>query len=249
MSNQFQKASSKERSDLLSYKDKPEQERNLLFITTYNKSLPRIRYALNKHWNLLQINEKLKGSFEQTPKLVYRRNKNIRDYIGQTTIQNNKVLKKKDLKQGKCRPCLTSTRNLCCRHISSTTKFTSFQTKQEFKIFHNTTCKSNNIIYLMECRKCKTQYVGKCETAFNIRLNNHRTNAYHPTKDSIPACKHFHGDGHDFNRDAKFTIIEQIRNTNGKTQTQINKIILQRENFWIIKLKTLTPHGFNQELN
>ena len=249
LSNQFQKASSKERSDLLSYKDKPEQERNLLFITTYNKSLPRIRYALNKHWNLLQINEELKGSFEQTPKLVYRRNKNIRDYIGQTTIQNNKVLKKKDLKQGKCRPCLTSTRNLCCRHISSTTKFTSFQTKQEFKIFHNTTCKSNNIIYLMECRKCKTQYVGKCETAFNIRLNNHRTNAYHPTNDSIPACKHFHGDGHDFNRDAKFTIIEQIRNTNGKTQTQINKIILQRENFWIIKLKTLTPHGFNQELN
>ena len=82
LSNQFQKASSKERSDLLLYKDKPEQERNqLLFITTYNKTLPRIRNALNKHWNLLQINEELKGSFEQTPKLVYRRNKNIRDYI------------------------------------------------------------------------------------------------------------------------------------------------------------------------
>ena len=101
----------------------------------------------------------------------------------------------------------------------------------------------------MKYRKCKTQYVGKCETAFNKRLNDHRANAYHPTNDSIPACKHFHEDGHDFNRDAKFTIIEQIRNTNGKTQTQINKIILQRENFWIIKLKTLTPHGFNQELN
>ena len=83
----------------------------------------------------------------------------------------------------------------------------------------------------------------------NLWLNNHRSNAYHPTNDSIPACKHFHEDGHDFKRDAKVTIIEQIRNTNGKTQTQINKIILQRENFWIIELKTLTPHGFNQELN
>ena len=78
-SNQFQKASSKERSDLLLYKAKLEQERNqLLFISTYNKTLPRIRNALNKHWNLLQINEEPKGSFEQTPKLVYRRNKNIR---------------------------------------------------------------------------------------------------------------------------------------------------------------------------
>ena len=96
------------------------------------------------------------------------------------------------------------------------------------------------ILNLMECRKWKTQYAGKCKTAFNIRLNNHGTNAYHPTNYSIPACKHFHRNGHVFNRDAKFTIIEQIRNTNGKTQTQINKIIPQQpENFWIIRLKTL----------
>ena len=101
----------------------------------------------------------------------------------------------------------------------------------------------------MECRKCNMQYVGKCETSFNIQLNNHRTNAYKPTNDSIPACKHFHGDGHDFNRDAKFIIIERIGDTNQKSQEQISRIILQRENFWIVKLKTLAPHGFNQELN
>ena len=107
------------KKDLISFHTKTNQgERNqLLFITTYNKTLPRIRNTLNKHWNLLQINKELKGSFKQTSKFVYRRNKNIQDYIGQTTIQNNKALKKKDLQQGKCRPCLTSTRNLCCRHI------------------------------------------------------------------------------------------------------------------------------------
>ncbi|MEO0684408.1 MAG: hypothetical protein AAFY76_05000, partial [Cyanobacteria bacterium J06649_11] len=51
-----------------------------------------------------------------------------------------------------------------------------------------------------------------------------------------------------FNRDAKFIIIEQIGDTNQKSQEQISRIILQRENFWIVKLKTLTPNGFNQEL-
>ena len=250
LSKQFDKASLTERSQLLTYKEKNEQKSNqLLFITTYNKTLPRIKTAIEKHWNLLQINEELQQSFEQKPKLVYRRNKNLRDYIGQTTIRNNKVLKKRDLKEGKCRPCLTNTRNLCCRQMSSTSIFKSAQTKQEFKIFHNTTCRSKNIIYLMECRKCQTQYVGKSETSFNIRLNNHRSNAYKPTNDSIPACKHFHGDGHDFNRDAKFTIIEQIRDVNQKSKEQINHTILKRENFWITKLKTLTPYGFNQELN
>ena len=63
----------------------------------------------------------------------------------------------------------------------------------------------------MQCRKCQTQYVGKSENTFNIRLNNHRKNAYKPTNDPIPARKHFHGNGNDFNRDAKFTIIGQIR--------------------------------------
>ena len=101
----------------------------------------------------------------------------------------------------------------------------------------------------MECRKCKTQYVGKSETAFNIRLNNHRSNSCKPTSDSIPACKHSQGNGHDFTRDAKFTIIEQIKDANQKPQEEISRIILQRENFWINKIKTLTTLGFNQELN
>ena len=97
----------------------------------------------------------------------------------------------------------------------------------------------------MECRKCHTQYIGKSETLFNIRLNNHKSNAYKPTNDSFPACKHFYGDVHDFNRDTEFTIIEQIRDTNQNTKKQINYTILQRENFWITKLKTLTLYGFN----
>ena len=40
--------------------------------------------------------------------------------------------------------------------------------------FHQVTCHSNYVIYLLECIMCKIQYVGKSETSFNIRLNNHR---------------------------------------------------------------------------
>ena len=81
----------------------------------------------------------------------------------------------------------------------------------------------------MECRKCHIQYIGKTETAFNQRLNNHRSNAYRPKPDTIPACKHFNGKDHDFNRDVKFILIEQIGNS--KTIAEKQKIILQRENF------------------
>ena len=69
----------------------------------------------------------------------------------------------------------------------STSAFTSQQTKKTFTIFHNTTCKSTFVIYLMECRKCHIQYIRKTETAFNQRLKNHRSNAYRPKPDTIPA--------------------------------------------------------------
>ena len=32
----------------------------------------------------------------------------------------------------------------------------------------------------MECALCKVQYIGKAETAFKIRLNNHRKDIINP---------------------------------------------------------------------
>ena len=131
--------------------------------------------------------------------------------------------------------------------MESTTTFTSHQTQQTYKILHNTNCRSSYVIYLLQCQKCKIQYIGKTENPFNIRLNNHRHGANNPTEDTIPAAKHF-SINHVFNRDAKFTIIEQIKD-NSKTKEEKRSILLRRENFWIDKMKTLTPLGLNQELN
>ena len=98
----------------------------------------------------------------------------------------------------------------------------------------------------MQCTLCHMQYVGKAETQFNIRLNNHRKDINHPK--AILACSHFKLPNHVFVEHAKYTIIEQIRDQ------MLNKEVLRarlrkRENFWIEKLETLYPKGFNQELN
>lgn len=247
LESQFLKTNNKTRSQLLTKTAKIRTD-NIPFVTTFHKSLPNIRSAIDKHWNILKINTQLAETFKEKPFVAYRKNRNLKDLIGQTTIENNKVLRKKTQQKGKCRPCLTKTNNLCCRQIQSTSLFTSQQTKRSYTIFHNTNCKSTFVIYLLECRKCHIQYVGKTETPFNHRLNNHRNNAYRPKLDTIPACKHFNNSGHDFNKDAKFTIIEQIRNFS-KPTSERRKIILQRENFWITELKTLNPLGLNQELN
>ena len=63
--------------------------------------------------------------------------------------------------------------------------FKSNESNRTFRIFKKTACKSNFIIDLLECKLCKIQYVGKAEKDFNIRLNNHRTDAKDPNGTTI----------------------------------------------------------------
>ena len=99
----------------------------------------------------------------------------------------------------------------------------------------------------MECALCKVQYVGKAETAFNIRLNNHRKDVNNPK--SIPADLHFGKPGHSFNLHAKFALIEQLSNIHTTDRDTLKFRLKRREDFSIQKLETLTPKGLNQELN
>ena len=65
----------------------------------------------------------------------------------------------------------------------------SQQTERKFKIYHKVNSKSEYAIHLMERTLCNKQYVGKAETTFNIRLNNHRKDTKDPH--AILACRHF----------------------------------------------------------
>ena len=200
-----------------------------------------------KNWHLLHINPNLAEIFRSPPILAFRRNKNLKDIIGTKLIENDKVKRKFTSKiQGQCTPCSANNRTLCCKQVVHTTTFRSNQMNKIFQIYHSLNCKSKYAIYLLECTKCKIHYVGKAETEFNIRLNNHQKDVWKP--DAIPASRHFSGKSHNFNTHAKFILTEQIRHIN--IDKEKNKETLkQRENFWILTLETLTPKGFNQELN
>ena len=59
------------------------------------------------------------------------------------------------------------------------------------------------------------------------------------------ACKHFNKTNNNFQQHAEFTLIEQIKK---QTTTEETRTLLKRrENFWVLKLKTLYPDGLNQE--
>ena len=131
----------------------------------------------------------------------------------------------------------------------STDHFTNRKTGKKYYIRHNLNCRSAKVIYLIECTLCNNKpYVGKSEPPSNLRTNNHRNDA--KKADSILVDKHFfENKDHDFEKHAKITLIEQLRNTDHMTQEEITYNLEKRENFWMMKLNTLQPDGFNITLN
>ena len=83
--------------------------------------------------------------------------------------------------------------NVCCKQVKTTKTFKSQQTNKTWKIFHDTKCKTEYAIYLLECIICNLQYVCKNETSFNIRLKNYRK--YVKDHKAILADKHFQKNG------------------------------------------------------
>ena len=190
----------------------------------------------------------MQNIFKDKPIIAFRRNKNLRDILGQKTLRNGKIIRKQDItnKKGWCIPCNSRNFNLCCQQVRHTNTFQSNKTKEEFRIYHRMNCKSKFIIYLLECTRCGTQYIGKSEWAMNIRLNNHRNDVFRA--EAIQVCQHFQKASHNFNRDARITIIEELKNQH-KSLIQMRNTLEEREDFWIKRLKTLYPDGFNMELN
>ena len=117
-----------------------------------------------------------------------------------------------------------------------------------FDIFHTVYCQSTFVIYIIECRICRLQYVGKSETAFNLRLNNHRNHI----KKGVNSCElseHFlhNSRSHDLGKDVTITVIEQIKRSN-MTIERKKEILRAREIFWESRLNTLQPNGLNKRM-
>ena len=77
-------------------------------------------------------------------------------------------------------------------------------------------------------------------------MNNHQKDVSSPK--AIAACIHFKKAGHNFIQHAKFTL-EQLTETKNVTKATLKLRLKRSEDFWILKLDTLSPKGLNKELD
>ena len=88
--------------------------------------------------------------------------------------------------------------------------------------------------------------MGKSEPPAHLRINTHRHDV--TSGNGCPFDKHFALPGHDLNKHASFILIEQVNNK-GMSKPETRRLLEDREDFWMTRLKTLQPNRMNDHLN
>ena len=179
---------------------------------------------LSSHWTTIQKHPELCKIFKEPPVLAFRKPKSLKDILVRADISPRSAY------NGQCQKC-DSRRCMTCKNIQCTHKFSSTHTGEKFIIYCNANCKTENIIYLLECAICGLQYIGETKQQLSKRLNGHRSDAN--CKPDLPLSRHLRSTGHhDSFGKLKVTIIDHNPKWDDKSRQE-------RESFWIRKLKDL----------
>ena len=201
------------------------------FVITYHPAFSNLSSIVREHWTTIQKHPELCKIFKE-PVLAFRKLKSLKDILVRADISPRSAY------NGQCQKC-DSRRCMTCKNIQCTQKFSSTHTGEKFIIYCNANCKTENIIYLLECAICGLQYIGETKQQLSKRLNRHRSDAN--CKPDLPLSRHLRSTGHhDSFGKLKVTIIDHNPKWDDKSRQE-------RESFWIRKLKTLSPNGINEK--
>ena len=106
-------------------------------------------------------------------------------------------------------------------------------------IRRDSTCNTKSITYLACCKKCYKQGVGSC-IEWKPQSRNYKS--YIKNKNlTCRIVKHFIGDCNDHGLPFKylgFLIIDVLNNVDDSPENDIDRLLLQKENFWVGTLVT-----------
>ena len=116
------------------------------------------------------------------------------------------------------------------------TSFGRKTTDEQFHVKATADCRTRNVVYLIECKKCAIQYIGETENALRICLTGHQSDIKH-RRTNRPVAKHFSLPDHSMH-DLSIMVIKKIYREDTDHWRQ-------KESHWIETIRLLTPYGLN----
>ena len=202
MDAEIERAVSIPRETCLRIKKGQEKTSRTPLVVTYHPLLPSFVSITRRHLHILHLTERLRTAFPSPPLIVFRRPKNLKDLLVRAQLTSARRETPGNFRCGSVR-CKT------CPILRTTDVFTSHTTGEQFKVKGRASCKSYNIIYLIQCRRCGHQYVGETGQPLHNRVNEHRFDITHRRTNKSPVAAHFNLTKH-IVEDLTIMVIDQL---------------------------------------
>ena len=226
------RARRQQRAAALKYQPKSNNTR-VPFVITHNPMNPPLRQILREEQGTLHKSEVMQDAMPKIPIVGERNCRSIKDILMPSILPKFTL---STIGTHKCsKGCV-----LCRDHFVECTSFTSDQTGEMFNVRDSMNCKSDGVVYLLFCVKCKyNQYVGETKQTLTARVAGHRSDINTRSVRKCPhVVTHFNAPGHSL-QDMRIFPIEQMRNSDSNSRKM-------REKFWMSKLRTVYPQGLNE---
>ena len=201
----FSKLAHISREDALKKVEFDRSNNKVTFVMPFDPRLPKISSITKRHFDLMKEDPICEEIFKDGVQMAYKRSKNIKEILCRATLPpigprtSNRTL-------NGWKKCNKIVCNLC-PYTKNISEFTVTATKELFEIKQKITCTDKNIIYCIECIKCKKQYVGKTKDSFKKRASEHKNTVR--TEKSTTLGEHFNQAGHSIS-DMLFFGIEKV---------------------------------------
>ena len=147
LNTEIQRAVSIPRETCLRTKKDQEKTSWTPLVVTYHPLLPSFALITRRHLHTLHITERLRMAFPFPPLIAFHRPKNLNDLLVRAQLTFVRWETPGNFCCGWAR-CKT------CPILLTTDVFTSHTTGEQFNVEGRASCKSYNIIYLIQCRRC-----------------------------------------------------------------------------------------------
>ena len=140
-----------------------ENDGRIPLVLTYHPLTSCVKHILLNNFNILTTNPSTATIFPAPPVIAHRRNLSLRDVLVHTSDRSQTEIPGTfACRHPRCRTCLYTSSNVhVCGPKSSTT------------IHERFTCKSDNIVYCISCRRCPQLYIGETGRTLHKRFGEH----------------------------------------------------------------------------
>ena len=220
---------------------KPNTTSRIVFTAKFNPRGPDVNEIVKRHLHLLENKPELKELFPKGSVITAnKRENNLKNLL----VRSNPYTMKSEVNEEKGYVrCNKRSCDSCDNYVDETSNIICFATKRRFKIRKESSCTTNNVIYVAYCKDCGKQGVGST-VCWKKRLSNYKSHI----KKKIPSCKivkHFINSCPDPTAsNIRFVIVDVVNNTENLSPDELDRLLLEKEKFWIGTL--ITQHqGLN----